>query len=56
MASMNKVRKIINNTRLQGFVWKIVQGDNELRRGAANSRVEAEAQADAALKELQVDA
>jgi hypothetical protein len=55
MASMSKVRKIINNTRLQGFVWKIVQGENELRRGAANSRVEAEAQADAALKELQAN-
>jgi hypothetical protein len=56
MASMSKVRKIINNNRFRGFGWKIVQGDNELRRGAANSRAEAEAEAEAALKELQLNA
>jgi len=53
---MPSLRVIVNNTRLQGFVWKVAQGDQELRSGAADTRAEAEAQAGTAMKELQAKA
>src|SRR5258706_174171 len=50
------LRIIVTTTRLQGFVWKVVQGNQELRSGVADTRIEAEAQADTAMKELQAKA
>ena len=47
------LRKIVINARQDGFKWRVVRGELELRSGSATTRDEAEAQAEAALKELE---
>jgi hypothetical protein len=47
------LRKVVINARQYGFKWRIVRGGQELRSGSVGTRAEAEAGAQAALKELE---
>jgi len=49
---MSSLRVIVNNDRQGGFHWRIVQGDLELRQGAAKMRGETEADTKAAMEDL----
>jgi len=47
------LRKVVINARQDGFKWRVVRGEQEIRSGSAETRDEAEADAEAALKELE---